>query len=219
MTRAGAIPDKRAHAVLRRATRDLHDILDGVLTAWDLTTRAGYVRYLKANLPCAVVEPALTAAGLSRLLPDWPGRQRRHALAGDLDRLGEGGKATGATPVILSGDATLLGWAYVLEGSRLGAAVILRRVNASTDPAPGQATAFLRHGEGVPYWPRFLSVLSRLDGDSAALDRAAAAARLAFGCFLAGVEDAAPASAASPNAAPPNAARPNVAGPNGQRET
>jgi len=107
---ASAVSQGHAHAVLRKATRTLHASLDA--------SRSGYVRYLLMNCPCTWIEPALTDAGIHRLLPDWDQRQRQLALAADLEAL----EVTPDPPRarIIEADAgTILGWSYVLEGSRL----------------------------------------------------------------------------------------------------
>lgn len=56
-----------------------------------------------------------------------------------------------------AGRGALLGAAYVLEGSRLGGAMLVR----SVDPAlRGVATAYLDHGTGLKLWPRFVDILN-----------------------------------------------------------
>ena len=50
---------------------------------------------------------------------------------------------------------------YVLEGSRLGAQVLLKSVARSSDAAVAQATAYLSHGAGRHLWQSFLALLER----------------------------------------------------------
>jgi len=77
----------------------------------------------------------------------------------------------------------VLGSMYVLEGSRLGAAYLLKAVERSADPVVAGATAYLSHGAGQHLWPSFLEMLethaATLDDDAAALT----AAREAFALF------------------------------------
>lgn len=173
----------RAHARLRDETRETHAALDATLDLGRLASRAYYLRYLKMNLVCAAMEPALTAAGIQDILPDWEQRQRRFALAGDLAALGA--EAGFPPPLTIEADTgTMLGWAYVLEGSRMGARLILRTVAARGDAEMREATRFLRHGDGLGLWERFLAVLAGIDHDEAAIAKARVAANLAFACFL-----------------------------------
>ena len=53
----------------------------------------------------------------------------------------------------------MLGTLYVLEGSRLGAAYLLRTVRQCSDPLVSGNTAFLGHGAGRHFWPEYLAVL------------------------------------------------------------
>jgi heme oxygenase len=71
-----------------------------------------------------------------------------------------------------------LGAAYVLEGSRLGACLLLQTLHL-----PG-ATRFLRHGQGKGLWPRFLSVLETSDEVREHFDQTMTAALEVFGLFI-----------------------------------
>jgi heme oxygenase (biliverdin-IX-beta and delta-forming) len=147
-------------------------------------TRDAYVRYLTMNWPFASIEPALEAAGIDRVLPDWETRRRRFVLASDMHAIRI--PAGEIRAIAISDDiGTLLGWSYVLEGSRLGARFILKRIEATGDPECIGATRFLRHGEGMDLWTSFNAALSRIDNDRSVIERAGEAARLAFGCFQA----------------------------------
>jgi heme oxygenase len=134
------------------------------------------------NCPCAWIEPALTNAGIHRLLPDWDQRQRRLALAADLVAL-EVTPDPPRTGIIEADAGTILGWTYVLEGSRLGARLLLKAVEQSEDRDVSSATRFLRQGVGTDLWGSFKAVLSEIDHDTDAIAKACAAAILAFECF------------------------------------
>lgn len=172
-----------AHLCLRAKTRTLHASLDALLTASNLRSRPAYERYLLTNSPLAWIEPALTRAGIQQLLPDWERRQRYSALAADLDELGVC-KGPSHARVIDADHGTLLGWGYVLEGSRLGARLIRPMVEATGDPKLLNAIRFLRHGENEDFWKPFTRALAQIDHDENAIARASIAARIAFGCFL-----------------------------------
>jgi len=50
---------------------------------------------------------------------------------------------------------------YVLEGSRLGAHILLKRVSQSTDLVVAATTAYLGHGAHQQLWRSFLVMLER----------------------------------------------------------
>jgi heme oxygenase len=106
--------------------------------------------------------------------PAWPARWR--ALESDLAAL-----ALGAPPALTvapaASRAAALGMAYVLEGSRLGAALLLARVPA------GFPAAYLAGGQDRAPWRRLLGLLETIDTDEAAA--AVAGAKTAFRAFRA----------------------------------
>jgi heme oxygenase len=77
----------------------------------------------------------------------------------------------------------LLGWNYVLEGSRLGAKVILRTVMSSAEREVREAIAFLRHGDGEQLWKSFKVELGKINSEPAAIAKACTGAKAAFHCF------------------------------------
>ncbi len=144
--------------------------------------RHGYIEFLSASASVILtLEHALSEAGATRLLPDWEERKRGDALLADLDALG----AAPGYPVLaqVGGDAEQFGFLYVLEGSRLGAAVVLRATEAAGDPRMLRATRYLRHGEGRRFWPSFLAQLETSPAVAHAPDEAIAGARAAFSLF------------------------------------
>ena len=157
-----------AHECLRSQTRSLHEALDASMPLTELANREDYIRYLSINLPCAAIEEALERAGVYRILPDWNYRRRRFNLTDDLFALGV---ASPPSPrfQIANDTGTILGWSYVLEGSRLGASVILRKVEVSALAEIRVATRFLRHGLGKNYWNSFKIALARIDADPEAI--------------------------------------------------
>jgi heme oxygenase len=174
---------------LRDATRALHEEVDGLGSGFSLTDVAGYRRFLRAHARALPgVEQALEAAGIASLLPDWPARSRRAALAADLAALGEAQPPT--TPAALPpGPEAALGAAYVLEGSRFGNGLLLRQVREAANPAMDAATAYLGHKAG---WPAFLACLEARLADPAGWPAAAEGARAAFRHFHAALAAEAP---------------------------
>jgi heme oxygenase len=171
-----------AHGAIRLHTRPLHDALDSRLVLSNLASRKGYVDYLLLNWACVSIEEALERAGIDQVLLDWKRRRRRIALVGDLDTLGVRPPAYAAL-TIDSDIGSLLGWSYVLEGSRLGARLILRAVMISPKSDVTRSTAFLRHGAGERLWESFKVEMAKINNDPVAIVKACAGATTAFQCF------------------------------------
>lgn len=175
-----------ARQLLRSATAALHAEVDGRFSGPFDTDKNAYTAFLR-TLARAVppLEHALEQGGVERLLPDWRSRRRSDALQRDLDLLGV------RAPVALSVDATrdearLFGRLYVLEGSRLGASLLVKRVRASTNPTVRAATNYLSHGTGADFWRGYLQRLENSEAVAAAPERAMLGAREAFELFTAG---------------------------------
>lgn len=167
---------------MREATAAEHARLDARLGALELCTVAGYRKFLEINAAALLpLEQSLVRAGVRDVLPDWDHRARSNAILRDLARLG-------GTPRLLDVPElpdrfAVLGVLYVLEGSRLGAAYLLREVRRCSDPVMSSNTAFLGQGAGRPLWPSFLAVLERHAAELADDDDIAAPARRAFSVF------------------------------------
>ncbi|MBS0534676.1 MAG: biliverdin-producing heme oxygenase [Proteobacteria bacterium] len=170
---------------LKRVTAGQHAALDGGFGALDLKSRNDYRQFLAAQAAVIVpLEDWLTRHDAGRILPDWPRRRRAAALAEDLAGLGAG---AGAINIVMGAPSVpaMLGVAYVLEGSRLGARYLSRMVAGSDDAAVRANMRFLTHGAGLPLWPSFLEILEARVTDAADNDEAARGARQAFAHFLA----------------------------------
>lgn len=117
-----------ARAALRAATRDEHERLDTLMSRFDLAERDSYRSFLLAHaLALPAVEARLDAAGFADLLADWPGRRRADAIAADLAALDTAPPAPLPFPPLATA-AACWGAAYVLEGSRLGGAMLARQI-------------------------------------------------------------------------------------------
>ena len=132
---------------LRGATDHLHRDLDRIAAGFNLSDVTHYRRFLQANAATLIaIEGLLENAGVDKLLPDWAARSRRDAILADLQSLG-----AEVQPLALRRTAPtaaeVFGILYVLEGSRLGARMLLDQVLASTDPSVRNAASYLRHGQ------------------------------------------------------------------------
>ena len=110
------------------------------------------------------------------VLEDWPARRRGHLLTADLADLGVA-PARPIKPPPFDTPAALLGGLYVLEGSRLGGAVLRRRL------PPGSPSRFLSAPAPNASWSRLLALLERELGRESDLAAAVAAAQAVFGSF------------------------------------
>ncbi|WP_343343024.1 biliverdin-producing heme oxygenase [Sphingomicrobium sp. XHP0239] len=161
---------------LRDGTHDKHQALDARFAALDLSNRADYVHFLKAQAAALLpLEATLDHAGAAQLLDDWPGHRRGAALVADLDALGERIPTPVRVPSFL-GPPDILGALYVLEGSRLGGKMLVKQV---PDALP---TAFLSHRPPLA-WRDFVALLEQ--NLASPVDRAVAlrAAEAAFDVF------------------------------------
>ncbi len=165
-----------ARLLLRNSTSKIHAQLDAVLSVIDLHNREDYAALLIAHAAALLpLECALREAGVDDLIPDWAERARSAALLADLVDL-RAHTYRVAAPTFAC-EASVFGAAYVLEGSRLGAAAMLRAVR------PEFPTRYLRHGQGSRLWPRFLERLEQSSDVKARPNAACAGATAAFAVF------------------------------------
>lgn len=172
--RDGHAVSMSARAALRTATAAKHDVVDAAFGRFDLTEPASYGRFLTAHaraLPA--VESAVAAcAALPAFAP------RAGLLRADLDALG----LPMPDPLPLAppeSEAAAFGALYVIEGSRLGGAMLAKQVPAPLPHAYLSAT----HQPGG--WRAFGELLDRAGkaGGAAWLDQAIAAAKATFDLY------------------------------------
>ncbi|MDM9626011.1 biliverdin-producing heme oxygenase [Rhizobium sp. S152] len=116
---------------LRTETTDSHATVDDIFSRFDLGNSRDYTAFLRAHariLPA--VEAALEQAGIADLLPDWADRRRTDQLAADLADLGIEQPEPLEAPVLKS-EAEVWGTMYVIEGSKLGGALLAKSVPAN----------------------------------------------------------------------------------------
>jgi heme oxygenase len=163
---------------LRAATEDIHRELDERLSVLNLAEMPDYRRFLQFHartLPS--IEGALALAGIGELVDGWSATRRTSFIETDFRTLGEAMPPAASAPP-LEGPAQLLGTAYVVEGSRLGARVLSRRV------AEGLPASFLNGDGSLGSWPSVIAALDRFLYSPPLLAEAEDAARRCFAWFL-----------------------------------
>jgi len=168
---------------LRGATSDAHQRLDAGIDRLSLSTGRDYRIFLRMSHPgSASVEMALTSFGIVQTILDWAERIRTSSLEEDLAGLGQP-VAQPLSNLSFDNLPQVLGAAYVLEGSRLGARILLARAMESDDPAIHDNTRYLRHGAGRPLWSTFVEVLEDQVKTEADRDQARLGALKTFDAF------------------------------------
>ncbi len=161
---------------LRAATSHAHERLDARFSTFDLAHPVDYGAFLRAQAGAFFpMEDALDAAGAQNVIADWPERRRSAALRADLAALDLPEPAPVPVPALAS-DAAILGALYVLEGSRLGGAMLVRRV---PDTWP---RSFLTSGNPT-LWRALVGVLDERLSSPTDIAAASAAATSVFEAF------------------------------------
>ena len=169
-------PDYSPRFALRTATAASHARLDALYSTLDLSQPDDYAHFLLSHAAAFIpVEDALVAGGADALVEGWSQRRRGKALRADLSLLALAPPTPKAAPRFDSA-AAVLGGLYVLEGSRLGGAMLVRTV------APGLPTAFLSP-ETISSWRAFTRLLDERLAAPRALAQATAAANAVFSVF------------------------------------
>lgn len=143
-----------ARSLLRTATASAHERVDRAFGAFDLSDRDDYRAFLIAQAgPLLSAEAAIDAFDPHSLLPDWPERRRAALLRADLADFDV--PAPQLEPLAVQSNAAALGVIYVLEGSRLGGALLARNVPMDL---PGR---FIRCAPAPKRWQELIDVMDR----------------------------------------------------------
>jgi heme oxygenase len=172
-----------ARRMLRGATADLHAKVDARFAGSFDGDAVAYAGFLSAMAAVVLpLERALEAAHVDAAVPDWAKRRRASLLLDDLRAL-EVVPPREVMPPPVEGEARQLGIVYVLEGSRLGGKLLLRRALAHQDGRVRAATQYLSHGAGQDLWSSFVARLDSSPAVARASDEAVAGARDTFAMF------------------------------------
>jgi heme oxygenase len=150
--------------------------VDALFSRFDLTLDDHYRQFLAAQAAAYIpVESALDRSRAAAVLPDWERRRRADLLRSDLRDLDADYESL-PTPVFAN-PAAVLGAIYVLEGSRLGGAMLKRGLR------PDLPARFLGAAGEPGAWRRLAARLDDGLAEPDMLDAATGAAREVFGLF------------------------------------
>ena len=165
---------------LKSATDAAHARVEG-FTDGMFASLDGYRRFLNGSYAArARREHRLDAAGAERLWPQWPGRRIAHLIAADIDDLGGVALVSSGMSSLPLSDPELLGVIYVLEGSSLGARVLVNMVRGLGLTASYGARHLFHQAGDAASWRSFLALM-----DAAPLPPSTDAALAAFDVFAA----------------------------------
>jgi heme oxygenase (biliverdin-IX-beta and delta-forming) len=159
------------HRALRFATRNDHASIDRMLLAFDLGKSDDYQAFLTIHFDALL---SLREKWRTEDLPDF--EQMLRSVELDLRSLGAMVTVPSITPAATVDSSHALGIAYVIRGSRMGAAVLRR------DVAPGLSASYLAFVPTVS-WMDFLIQLEGLAEDRSCIEEAIRAARGTFAIF------------------------------------
>lgn len=151
---------------LKRTTAEVHDDLDQkVISQSPFASKENYGDFLRFQfLLLNHVEPLYKSQQLATLFADLANRNRTEVIALDLQDLGM--KAEGLAQQIKLDNLTLaqaVGWLYVIEGSKLGAAMLAKEVTQLGLDADFGARFLAGPGNGRgSQWREFMQAVEAL---------------------------------------------------------
>jgi heme oxygenase (biliverdin-IX-beta and delta-forming) len=172
-------------ALLRSETKDIHQRLDDRVGGFSTIER--YVDFVQRSLRFrASAEAACADYGA------WSPQLLADDLRRDLDDLGVPVVPATGAGVSLPTSAAKLGGLYVLEGSALGARLLLRRAESLGLTGQYGARHLARQTSDATRWKRFVAVLDQNDEEPQnVLAGALAVFGYALDMYMEGVHDAA----------------------------
>ena len=172
---------------LKARTHDTHDQLDQrIMANQPFASRDNYARFLDAQYRFLRDADALyDNPELAKLFPDLAERRRYHSIAADMGDLGRALPQLAEPPISGALDvASAMGWLYVVEGSKLGAAILYKLAGKLDLDENFGARHLAGHPDGrARHWRAFTSALDGLALDGEAEDRVTAGAVAAFACM------------------------------------
>lgn len=157
---AGPAAEDRRFA-LKRATNEAHDRVESVVRdAGMFETRDGFRRYLAATYEMrARYERLLDSNHAERVWVDYPGRKIADLVAQDIADLGGVAIAPEADDKKTCSAGELLGVMYVLEGSSLGARILVKSVAEMGLSSSFGARHLFKQAEDRGAWRSFIAAM------------------------------------------------------------
>ncbi|MNN12840.1 Heme oxygenase [compost metagenome] len=170
---------------LKADTMATHEVLDKrIMASSPFDNPRNYARFLQAQYAfLRDVDALYEHAGLAALLPDLEQRRRYASIAADLRDLEAPLPSDAAEPPFGTelDLATALGWLYVSEGSKLGAAILYKLAGKIGLDEQFGARHLAGHPDGrARHWRDFTAVLDAAPLDAGGEERVVAGARAAF---------------------------------------
>ncbi|SEK22132.1 biliverdin-producing heme oxygenase [Pacificibacter marinus] len=172
---------------LRAATQSTHETLDqSIMAAKPFENLTTYGQFLRVQHGIhRDVEPLYRSADLAKIFDNLQGRARLGAVEQDLADLGihppDETNAPATTMLAQRDMAQALGWLYVIEGSNIGAAFLLKYAKKMGLSETYGARHMAEPPEGrAPYWRSVKQTLNSVALTQADEARAVAAAETAF---------------------------------------
>lgn len=171
-------------ARLKADTSATHDVLDKrIMASAPFDNQQNYARFLQAQYAfLRDVDALYDHDGLAALLPDLEQRRRYASIAADLRDLDAALPSDSPTPPFGKqlDLGTALGWLYVSEGSKLGAAVLYKLAGKIGLDEHFGARHLAGHPDGrARHWRDFTAVLDSapldMEGEARLIDGARAA--------------------------------------------
>ncbi|KAB0680399.1 biliverdin-producing heme oxygenase [Aureimonas leprariae] len=181
------MPEPSLRSRLRAETRPAHERLDASFAGLAEGDPTDYGLFLRMNEAChGAIEPLLAASPLAAARPRSAAGDLHAAALADVEAMRLRRIVPAAFPLAKPTLAQSLGIAYVVEGSKLGARQILRRLRKAADEETDRLpVAFLeRAAGGADGFKAFLEMAETLVATRAEQDVAVEAADATFGYFL-----------------------------------
>lgn len=185
-------PSQSVARHLKSQTHDAHEALDQrIMASAPFSSITRYVQFLHAQRRFhATIDPLFKDPILQHLVPELTGRRRLHEIEQDIGDLSLGIQAhRGAVDVDFSSPAIAWGWLYVAEGSKLGAAILLKHARGLGLSETAGARHLAAHADGrARHWRSFVDAVDQLPWTEPELRHMVEGARQAFSTMQALVE-------------------------------
>ncbi|NIK07432.1 heme oxygenase [Xanthomonas arboricola] len=194
MTIPKQIPSAAKH--LKAQTHDAHDALDQrIMASAPFSSTIRYAQFLRAQRRFhATIDPLFGEPRLQSIVPQLAERRRLAEIDLDLGDLGIESQTDRSSVVVdFTSPATAWGWFYVAEGSKLGAAILLKHAQRLGLSEAFGARHLAAHDDGrARHWRSFVEAMDQVAWTNAELAVMVEGATHAFSTMKAFVEQEMP---------------------------